>query len=77
MVTVPLLVTDSGLKGSNFPPSAFSASLSDFLSAPGVPGAAITIAGKVSASTKLMQAPNFNRLMFSPDEFLLLNRREV
>src|SRR5580704_3942033 len=65
MVTVPLLLTDSDLKGSNFPASDFSGSPSAFLSCGlGAAGAAARYAGAASARATPRQAPNLNRFMF-------------
>src|SRR5579859_7278431 len=74
MVTVPELLTESALNGWNFPPSAFSVSLSDFLSGGfGAPGAANKYAGKANAAATPKQARNLNRLiLFSTGIFWLV-----
>src|SRR5258708_40252180 len=67
MVTVPLLLTDSDLKGSNFPASDFSESPSAFLSCgPGAAGAAVRNAGGASARAPPPQAPKLHCFMFVP-----------
>jgi hypothetical protein len=63
MVTVPLLLTDSDLKGSNFPPSDFSESLSGFLSGELDAGAAARNAGNASARAAPRKAPILNRFI--------------
>src|ERR1700730_6354787 len=64
MVTVPLLLTDSDLKGSNFPASDFSESPSAFLSCGLGAAVAARNAGNASARATPRQAPNLNRFMF-------------
>src|ERR1700676_1314001 len=63
MVTVPVLTVDSGLKGSNLPPSGLSES-SGFLSGEfGPPGAATEDADAAINSAAAANAKNLNRLM--------------
>src|SRR5215469_7467004 len=67
MVTLPLVVTDSGLKGSNRRPSAFSASVSalgsgDF-GASGVAPSAVPAASAASVMSTVSGDPQFDRLM--------------
>src|SRR5580692_10289874 len=79
-VTVPLLVTASGLKGSNLWPSGFSESLSAFLSG-GFEGAGA--ASRVVEQEKTMQnasrpVPSFNRrIAFLQDSWLSRCRRSL
>jgi hypothetical protein len=63
MVTVPLLLTDSDLNGSNFPPWDFSESLSGFLSGGLDAGAAASKAGSASARIAPRKAPILNRFI--------------
>src|ERR1700680_3289094 len=63
MMTVPVLTVDSGLKGSNLPPSGLSES-SGFLSGGFcAPGAATEDADAAINSAAAAQAKNLNRLM--------------
>src|ERR1700686_4862518 len=63
MVTVPVLTVDSGLKGSNLPPSGLSES-SGFLSGEFcAPGAATEDADAATNSTAAAHVKNLNRLM--------------
>src|ERR1700722_1542810 len=64
MVTVPVLVADSGLKGSNLPPSGFSESASGFFSGePRPPGAAASEAVAIASRAAAAAGQNLNRLM--------------
>src|SRR6185437_11909824 len=63
MVTVPLLLTDSDLKGSNFPPSDFSESPSGFLSGGFDAGAAAKNAGSASVRAIPSKAPILDRFI--------------
>src|ERR1700735_3449896 len=68
MATLPLLLTDSDLKGSNLPPSDlppsdFSESPSGFLSGGLDAGAAARNAGSASARATPRKAPILNRFI--------------
>ena len=65
MVTLPLLVIASGLKGSNLPPSGFSESASGFLSGGfAVPSEAAKEAEAISIEAAAALARVLNRLLF-------------
>src|ERR1700722_18075367 len=66
MVTVPLLVADSGLKGSNLPPSGFSESASGFLSGgPPPPGGAARDAAAIVSRAAAATGRNLNRFIMA------------
>jgi len=74
MVTVPVLVVASALKGSNLPLSGFSESPSAFLSGEfGAPGAAANDADAVNTRAAARPTRKLHRLMISPSQVCRLN----